>query len=67
MRELGPLSALPPYFPHASGALAPLRAAAEKVGDSGFSPLWAGQNVSGCRSLAAAELIAAWVAEADLA
>ena len=67
MRELGPLSALPPDFPHASGALAPLRAAAEKVGDSGFSPLWAGQNVSGCRSLAAAELIAAWVAEADLA
>ena len=67
MRELGPLSALPPDFPHASGALAPLRAAAEKVGDSGFSPLWAGQNVSGCSSLAAAELIAAWVAEADLA
>ena len=67
MRELGPLSALPPDFPHASGALAPLRAAAEKVGESGFSPLWAGQNVSGCRSLAAAELIAAWVAEAELA
>jgi nitronate monooxygenase len=67
MRELDPLSALPPDFPHASGAVAPLRAAAEKVGDSGFSPLWAGQNVSGCRSLAAAELIAAWAAEADLA
>lgn len=67
MRELGPLSALPPDFPHASGALAPLRATAEKLGDSGFSPLWAGQNVSGCRSLAAAELIAAWVAEAALA
>ena len=67
MRELGSLSALPPDFPHASGALAPLRAAAEKVGDSGFSPLWAGQNVSGCSSLAAAELIAAWVAEAALA
>ena len=67
MRELGPLSALPPDFPHASGALAPLRAAAEKMGKSSFSPLWAGQNVSGCRSLAAAELISAWVAEADLA
>ena len=67
MRELGPLSALPPDFPHASGALAPLRAAAEKMGGSGFSPLWAGQNVSGCRSLAAADLISAWVAEADLA
>ena len=66
MQELGPLSTLVPEFPHASGALAPLRAAAEKAGDSGFSPLWAGQNISGCRSMAAAELIAAWVAEAGL-
>ena len=67
MRDLGSLSDLAPDFPHASSALAPLRAAAEKVGDSGFSPLWAGQNVSGCRDLPAAELIAAWVKEAGLA
>ncbi|WP_281706405.1 NAD(P)H-dependent flavin oxidoreductase [Aeromonas taiwanensis] len=67
MREQGPLSAAAPAFPHASGALAPLRAAAEKVGDSGFSPLWAGQNVSGCHPMAAADLIAAWVVEAGLA
>lgn len=67
MRELGSLSDLAPDFPHASSALAPLRAAAEKVGDSGFSPLWAGQNVSGCRDIPAAELIAAWVKEAGLA
>ena len=67
MRELGPLSAAAPAFPHASGALALLRAAAEKVGDSGFSPLWAGQNVSGCHPMAAADLIAAWVVEAGLA
>lgn len=67
MRELGSLSDLAPDFPHASSALAPLRAAAEKVGDSGFSPLWTGQNVSGCRDLPAAELIAAWVKEAGLA
>ncbi|WP_421281909.1 NAD(P)H-dependent flavin oxidoreductase [Aeromonas taiwanensis] len=67
MRELGPLSAEVPAFPHASGALALLRAAAEKVGDNGFSPLWAGQNVSGCHPMAAADLIAAWVVEAGLA
>ncbi|MGS3186290.1 NAD(P)H-dependent flavin oxidoreductase [Aeromonas taiwanensis] len=67
MRELGPLSAAAPAFPHASGALAPLRAAAEKVGGSGFSPLWAGQNVSGCHPMAAADLIAGWVVEAGLA
>ncbi|WPC69900.1 nitronate monooxygenase [Aeromonas hydrophila] len=67
MRELGSLSDLAPDFPHASSALAPLRAAAEKVGESGFSPLWAGQNVSGCIDLPASELIAAWVKEAGLA
>ncbi|MGL4892284.1 MAG: NAD(P)H-dependent flavin oxidoreductase, partial [Aeromonas veronii] len=66
MRELEPLSDLAPHFPYASGALAPLRAAAEKAGDSGFSPLWAGQNVSGCRDLPAGELIACWVKEAGL-
>ncbi|KRW56215.1 2-nitropropane dioxygenase [Aeromonas allosaccharophila] len=66
MRELGPLSELAPHFPYASGALAPLRAAAEKAGDGGFSPLWAGQNVSGCRDLPASELMACWVKEAGL-
>lgn len=66
MKELGPLSDLVPHFPYASGALAPLRAAAEKVGDSGFSPLWAGQNVSGCRDLPASELMACWAKEAGL-
>ena len=44
----------------------PAASRSRKAGDSGFSPLWAGQNVSGCRSLAAAELIAAWVADAGL-
>lgn len=42
MRELGPLSSLPPAFPWASQALAPLRAAAEARGRDDFSPLWSG-------------------------
>lgn len=42
MRELGPLSSLPPAFPWASQALAPLRAAAEARGLDDFSPLWSG-------------------------
>lgn len=67
MRELGPLSAETPAFPYASSAIAPLRSAAEKSGSVDFSPLWAGQNASGCRTLPAAELMAAWVAEAGLA
>jgi nitronate monooxygenase len=56
MRELGPLSRLPPAFPLAAPALAPLRAAAERQGRGDFSPLWAGQNASGCRSVPAAEV-----------
>ncbi|TNJ15553.1 NAD(P)H-dependent flavin oxidoreductase [Aeromonas hydrophila] len=67
MRELGPLSEDVPAFPHASGALAPLRSAAEQRGDTGCSPLWAGQNVSGCRDWSVAELISRWVKEAGLA
>lgn len=66
MRVLGPFSDLAPHFPYASGALAPLRTAAEKVGDCGFSPLWAGQNVGGCRDLPASELMASWIKEAGL-
>jgi nitronate monooxygenase len=43
MREVGPLSADAPPFPLAAAAVAPLRAAAEKRGDSDFSPLWSGE------------------------
>jgi nitronate monooxygenase len=56
MRELGPMSALAPDFPLATGAIAPLRAAAEALGSGDFSPLWAGQNTSGCEETDAAEL-----------
>jgi nitronate monooxygenase len=61
MRELGPTSPLAPAFPLASGALAALRAAAEKAGRGDFSPLWAGQDTSGCRDVPAAEIVAALV------
>ncbi|HEX5076901.1 MAG TPA: nitronate monooxygenase [Gemmatimonadaceae bacterium] len=56
MRELGPMSDLPPAFPLATPAVAPLRAAAEAKGMGDFSPLWAGQNTSGCKEIPAAEL-----------
>jgi nitronate monooxygenase len=56
MKELGPLSALAPEFPLASAAIAPLREAAERLGRDDFTPLWAGQNVSGCRAVPAAVL-----------
>jgi nitronate monooxygenase len=56
MRELGPISAAAPAFPLATVALAPLRAAAEKAGRADFTPLWSGQNASGCASAPAAEI-----------
>jgi nitronate monooxygenase len=56
MKELGPMSSLAPEFPLASAAIAPLRAKAESQGRGDFSPLWCGQNPSGCRAIPAAEL-----------
>lgn len=53
---LGPLSDAPPAFPLATAALAPLKAAAEKLGRDDFSALWSGQNASGCRAIPAAEM-----------
>lgn len=54
--ELGPISPAAPAFPLATAALAPLRAKAEAAGNGDFSPLWSGQNASGCREIPAAEL-----------
>lgn len=56
IRELGPISAVAPAFPLATSAIAPLRAKAEARGVTDFSPLWSGQNASGCRELPAAEI-----------
>ena len=56
MRELGPMRDALPAFPLAAAALAPLRSAAEARGSIDFTPLWSGQNASGCKKLGAAEL-----------
>ncbi len=40
---VGAIRAEAPAFPHASAALAPLRAAAEADGGGDYSPMWAGQ------------------------
>jgi nitronate monooxygenase len=56
MRELGPMSTLPPAFPLAAAAVAPLRARAEANGSGDFSPLWSGQNSAGCRDMPAGDL-----------
>ena len=56
VRELGPMSDAAPEFPLATAAVTPLRAKAEGQGNSDFSPLWAGQNATGCREMSAAAL-----------
>jgi nitronate monooxygenase len=55
MKELGPISTAAPAFPLATAAIAPLRAKAENRGSGDFSPLWSGQNASGCKEVPAAD------------
>src|SRR5258706_6459490 len=62
MRDFGPLSELPPNFPGAVNALAPLRAAAERKGRGDFSPLWAGQNGQAALHIPAADIVQAMAA-----
>lgn len=56
MKELGPIGTAAPAFPLATAAIAPLRARAESQGSGDFSPLWSGQNASGCKDVPAADL-----------
>jgi hypothetical protein len=56
MRELGPINGGAPAFPLATSAIAPLRAKAEAKGLGDFSPLWSGQNATGCKEVPAAHL-----------
>jgi nitronate monooxygenase len=56
MREIGPISPDAPAFPNAATGLAPLKAAAEKLGKVDFTNLWAGQAVRMGREMPAAEL-----------
>jgi nitronate monooxygenase len=64
MREVGPISSDAPAFPHAAMALGPLKIAAEKLGRTDFTNLWAGQAVHMGTELPAAELTRALAANA---
>lgn len=54
--EVGPLNRAVPTFPLATSAVMPLRAQAESRGSGDFSPLWAGQNTTGCQERPAREI-----------
>ena len=56
VEELGPVHPAAPPFPYASIALTELRKAAEAMGRTDFSTLWAGQSASLARAVPAEEL-----------
>ena len=56
MKTIGPLNPAAPAFPLATSAIAPLRAKAEARGSGDFSPLWSGQNPTGCKEIGAGAL-----------
>ncbi len=64
MREVGPISADAPAFPHSAVALGPLKTAAEKLGKVDFTNLWAGQAVHLGGAFPAAELTRKLAADA---
>ncbi|TFI57236.1 nitronate monooxygenase [Sphingomonas parva] len=61
---LGPIRDEVPSFPLASAALAPLAEAAERRGESGFRPMWAGQSAALAPVLPARDLTERLGAEA---
>lgn len=63
MRELGMICGAAPDFPLAAAAVAPLRAKAEAAGSGDFTPLWSGQNATGCKEVPAARLTRELAAE----
>jgi len=65
IREVGPISADAPAFPHAATALRPLKQAAEKQGKVDFTNLWAGQAIGLGRETPAAELTRKLAADAQ--
>lgn len=64
VREVGAMSDLPPAFPMAVAALAPLRSHAEAAGSGDFTPLWSGQAAALGRPMPAAELTERLASEA---
>jgi nitronate monooxygenase len=60
IRELGPISKDPPAFPLAFSSVMPLIAKSMENGRADFAPMWAGQNVSGCKEVPAAQLTQAF-------
>jgi nitronate monooxygenase len=57
VREIGPMATRATAFPSAAGLVSTLRAAAEVRDNDDFTPLWCGQNATGCREESAAQIL----------
>lgn len=55
IQELGPMSTEAPPFPFAATLVAPLRAASEKAGSTGYMQMWAGQSAGLVQSMPAGQ------------
>ncbi|MGF1736828.1 NAD(P)H-dependent flavin oxidoreductase [Photobacterium satsumensis] len=66
IKELGCINNAAPDFPYASIEMTQLRTQFEKRGSGDFSPLWSGQNTSGCKEISAKELTLSLAASFDL-
>lgn len=56
MSEMGVMHSAVPPFPLAAMSMTALRKKAEAKGSKDFSPLWCGQNATGCKEVSAAVL-----------
>jgi nitronate monooxygenase len=63
MNDIGPMTNEAPPFPYAGFALAPLKAAAEKLGSDHFSSLWAGQAAGLLSEIISAEAFTKKIAQ----
>jgi nitronate monooxygenase len=63
INELGPMSLEAPAYPLATSALVPLRQKAENQNSGDFTPMWCGQNASGCKEISADEMTRALASE----
>lgn len=57
IREIGPMASTAPPFPTAANIVSALRNTTEPAGNADFTPLWCGQNATGCSDTPAAEML----------
>ena len=65
IQDLGSMASKVPEYPFAAAAVTAIRNKAEAQDSADFSPLWCGQNASGCKEISATELTKALALNLD--